>query len=287
MTEEHSGLDQILDQDFSMGDDGELVISEEALRGAQEPAPDVQSPEAAESPEDAPRHDWEDRYKNLEPEFTRRSQRLAELEKDVLPGMQSQIDQLTGQLQAVIAGQHPDADDTQDDRVEIPENFGQILMQDPAQGAGLIAEISDRVMEKKLGPVLERVAPMLEDWELESELREAALKPGREDFFELLPTIRDIIVRSPEDISFDAAYGIAKSFSGVDQLAAAQTQPQPSEDPQPAQQVTERVSPEEAQQIASRLAPDTGVSGEVQPERRVADTVEDAFNMAVEDVLGE
>jgi hypothetical protein len=285
MTEEHMDLDAILDQDFAMTDDGEIAVSAEALQGAQEPAPDVPSSEAADSPEAAPQHDWEDRYKNLEPEFTRRSQRLAELEKDVLPSLQSQIDQLTGQLQAVIAGQQPAQE--ADDRLEIPENFGEILMRDPSQGAGLIAEISDRVLEQRLGPVLERVAPMLEDWELESELREAALKPGREDFFELLPTIRDIIVRSPQDIGFDAAYDLAKSFKGVDQLAAQQQAQPASDSPSQPQPATDRVSPEEAQQLASRLAPDTGVSGEVQPERRVASSVEDAFNMAVEDVLGE
>lgn len=261
-----------------MGDDGEIQIDMEALR--EPDAGETTAPEETATP--APEHNYEERYKNLEPEFTRRSQRLAELEKDVLPQMQQEMARMQGQLQALAGGKDPNA--PVDDRVEIPENFGEILMQDPGQGATMIAEIADRVAARKLGPILERVAPMLEDWELESELRHAALKPGREDFFELLPTIRDIIVRSTEDVSFDNAYELAKAFKGVDQQAAPQVAQEPTVRPAPS---TDLVSPEEAAQRAARLAPDTGVSGEVQPTKRVASSIEDAFNMAVEDVLGD
>lgn len=287
MSEEQvlSDLSDLLgDQDFAMGEDGDLVIDGEALQTASETAQESAAiePETPEAPA-TEEHDYEERYKNLEPEFTRKSQRLAELEKDVLPTMQSQLDQLTGQLTALMSGQQPGTEGEVDDRVEIPENFGQILQQDPGQGAAIIAEIADRVAVKKLTPILERVAPMLEDWELESELRASALVEGREDFFELLPTMRDIIVRSEADLSFDQAYELAKTFKGVDQQAATQAQPVQTEAPATS---TDRISPEDALQQASRLVPDTGVSGEVQPEKRVADSVEDAFNMAVEDVLG-
>lgn len=269
-------------QDFDMGDDGEIQVDLDALRSEPSEVPtDPEPSEPAPAPE-TPEHDYETRYKNLEPEFTRRSQRLAELEKDVLPSMQNEMARMAGQLQALMGGQDPNA--PADDRVEIPENFGEILMQDPGQGATMIAEIADRVAARKLGPILERVAPMLEDWELEHELREAALKPGREDFFELLPAIRDIIVKSSEDVSFDSAYELAKTFRGVDQQSATPA-PQ-AQTPQPAQS-TDLVSPEEAAQTAARLKPDTGVSGEVAPEKRVASSVEDAFEMAVEDVLGD
>lgn len=282
MSEEQilSDLSDLLgDQDFAMGDDGDIEIDGAALREVADP---VQEAETETVIEEAPEveHDYEERYRNLEPEFTRKSQRLAELEKDVLPGMQSQIDQLVGRLEQMAGGQP--AEGEVDDRVEIPENFGQILQQDPGQGAAIIAEIADRVAVKKLTPILERVAPMLEDWELESELRASALVEGREDFFELLPTMRDIIVRSEADLSFDQAYELAKMSANVDQQAATQEPATQTVAPAPS---TERITPEEALQQASRLAPDTGVSGEVQPEKRVADSVEEAFNMAVEDVL--
>ena len=277
MSEEPMDLDAIIEGEFSMGDDGELQVSTEALQAADEPAGEPET----QDPAPAPVHDWEERYRNLEPEFTRRSQELAELKRDIVPGLQQQLAHMQGQMDALLAGRGPAPED--DERMAIPENLGEILMHDPSQGAAIIAEISDRVAEKRLGPILERVAPMLEDWELETELRNASLKPGREDFFELLPTIRDIIVRSEEDISFDSAYQLAKQFKGVDKLAQAQTSETPAQS-QPA--TTERISPEEAQQIAARLKPDTGVSGEVQAEQRVASSVEDAFNMAVEEYLG-
>jgi hypothetical protein len=279
-----SDLEDILgDQSFDMSDDGEIEVDLDALREAPAETTTEETP-ATETPAPATEHNWEERYQNLEPEFTRKSQRLAELEKDVLPGMQSQIDQLVGRLEQ-LAGGEP-AEGEFDDRVEIPENFGQIIMQDPGQGAQMIAEIADRVAARKLTPILERVAPMLEDWELESELKAAALVEGREDFFELLPSMRDIIVRSEADLSFDQAYELAKTFSGVDQQAA--TNPvQPTQTAAPAPSTEDRISPEEARQIAARLKPDTGVSGEVQQTQRVAGSVEEAFNMAVEDVLGD
>lgn len=277
-----SDLDDILgDQSFELDEDGEIMVDMEALSTPTDPVETTEAQPTTETPAQ-PEHNWEERYQNLEPEFTRKSQKLAELEKTVLPGMQSQIDQLVGRLEQIAGGEAPD--EGPDDRVEIPENFGQILMQDPGQGAQMIAEIADRVAARKLTPILERVAPMLEDWELESELKAAALVEGREDFFELLPSMRDIIVKSEADLSFDQAYELAKTFSGVDQQAAA-TQAQPVQTAAPAPS-TDRISPEEAQQIAARLKPDTGVSGEVQPTQRVADSVEEAFNMAVEDVLG-
>jgi hypothetical protein len=282
MAEEHvlADIEEILgDQSFDMSDDGEIQVDMDQLRA--EPAPTEISEETpTETP--APSHDYEKRYKDLEPEFTRRSQKLADLENNVLPQMQAAMANMQGQLTAMQGGVDPTA--PADDRVEIPENFGEILMQDPGQGATLIADIADRVAARKLGPIIERVAPMLEDWELESELRTAALKPGREDFFELLPAIRDIIVKSSEDVSFDSAYELAKTFKGVDQPAAPTQAQEPTA--QPAQS-TDLVSPAEAVQRAARLAPDTGVSGEVKPTQRVADSVEDAFNMAVEDVLGD
>jgi hypothetical protein len=277
-------LEDILgDQSFDMSDDGEIEVDLDALREA--PAETTTEEPAAEAPAaEAPaqEHDWEQRYQNLEPEFTRKSQRLAELEKEVLPGMQSQIDQLVGRLEQVAGREDPNA--PADDRVEIPENFGQILQQDPGAGATIIAEIADRVAARKLTPILERVAPMLEDWELESELKAAALVEGREDFFELLPTMRDLIVRSTTDLSFDQAYELASTIGkvGGQQQAATQVEQTQTEAPAPS---TDRISPEEAQQRATRLAPDTGVSGEVQPGQRVAGSIEEAFNMAVEDVL--
>lgn len=273
-----SDLDDILgNQSFDMTDDGEIAVDLAALKPEADPA---EATEGTEGP--APEHDYEERYKNLEPEFTRKSQKLADLENNVLPAMQSAMANMQGQLTAMQGGTDPNA--PEDDRVEIPENFGEILMQDPGQGAAMIAEIADRVAARKLGPIIERVAPMLEDWELESELRSAALKPGREDFFELLPAIRDIIVKSSEDISFDSAYELAKTFKGVDQQTAT---PAVQDKTVPAAQSTDLVSPEEAIQRATQLAPDTGVSGEVQPTKRVADSVEEAFEMAVEDVLGD
>jgi hypothetical protein len=281
ISENNPDLDDILgSEDFGLDDDGEIQMGDMT---PQESTPAVTAdPPASDDAPPAPEHNWEERYKNLEPEFTRRSQRLAELEKQVLPGMQSQLDQLTGRLDQLGGGEQPADGEGQ---IEIPENLGDILNQDPAQGAAIIAEISDRVVERRLIPILERVAPMVEDWELESELRTAATREGREDFFELLPAIRDVITRSEKDLSFDDAYNIVKTFQNVDGKAAA---PGPvTQTAEPTAPSTERVSPEEARQLASRIKPDTSVSGEVQPEQRVADSVEDAFSMAVEEHYGE
>jgi len=276
-------LDAILgDQSFDLDDDGEIQVDMDALREVPDAPADPAVPAESTTETPAPAHDYEERYKNLEPEFTRKSQRLAELENNVLPEMQQAMANMQGQLTAMQGGETPD--EGTDDRVEIPENFGQILMQDPGQGAQMIAEIADRVAARKLTPILERVAPMLEDWELESELKAAALVEGREDFFELLPSMRDIIVKSEADLSFDQAYQLAKTFSGIDQQAVEPT-PATTTQTVPTAPSTDRISPEEAQQIANRLKPDTGVSGEVQPTQRVADSIEEAFNMAVEDVL--
>jgi uncharacterized coiled-coil protein SlyX len=281
MTEEQKtpDLDDILgNQGFAMTDDGEINIPPESLE-AEEDTP----PAGGEEGAPAESHNWEKRYTDLEPEFTRKSQKLAELENETLPAMAAQMERLQGQIDVLTqqGGGTPQVDD--DGRVEIPSNFGEVIMQDAEAGAGLIAEIADRVAERRLAPILERVAPVLEDWELETELRTAALAPGREDFFELLPTIRDIIVRSETDLTFDDAYTLAKTFKDVDQLPKGETAPVAAT---PAAQTGDRISPEEAQQIAARLKPDTSVSGEVQPTPRVAGSVEDAFNMAVEDVLG-
>jgi uncharacterized coiled-coil protein SlyX len=281
MTEEQKtpDLDDILgDQGFAMTDDGEINLPPESLK-AEEGTP----PAGGEEGAPAESHNWEKRYTDLEPEFTRKSQKLAELENETLPAMAAQMERLQGQIDVLTqqGGGTPQVDD--DGRVEIPSNFGEVIMQDAEAGAGLIAEIADRVAERRLAPILERVAPVLEDWELETELRTAALAPGREDFFELLPTIRDIIVRSETDLTFDDAYTLAKTFKDVDQLPKGETAPVAAT---PAAQTGDRISPEEAQQIAARLKPDTSVSGEVQPTPRVAGSVEDAFNMAVEDVLG-
>jgi uncharacterized coiled-coil protein SlyX len=281
MTEEQKtpDLDDILgDQGFAMTDDGEINLPPESLK-AEEDTP----PAGGEEGAPAESHNWEKRYTDLEPEFTRKSQKLAELENETLPAMAAQMERLQGQIDVLTqqGGGTPQVDD--DGRVEIPSNFGEVIMQDAEAGAGLIAEIADRVAERRLAPILERVAPVLEDWELETELRTAALAPGREDFFELLPTIRDIIVRSETDLTFDDAYTLAKTFKDVDQLPKGETAPVAAT---PAAQTGDRISPEEAQQIAARLKPDTSVSGEVQPTPRVAGSVEDAFNMAVEDVLG-
>jgi len=268
------------DQDFKMNDEGEIEVDAAAIAATSTETPPVVEAEPTAQPP-AAIHNWEERYQNLEPEFTRKSQRLSELEKDVLPEMQQELARLQGQVDGLTRGEQP-ADGTVDDGLlEIPTNFGEILMNEPERGAQMIAEIADRVAANKLLPILERVAPMLEDWELETELKTAALVEGREDFFELLPTIRDIIVKSESDLSFDDAYNLAKTFHTVD----GEVPPAPAVQPEVV--ATERISPEDALANANRLAPDTGVSGEVQQGQRVADSVEEAFNMAVEDVLGE
>lgn len=282
-------LDDVLgsDAEFSLDDDGEIQITG-AIEIVPDPAQSTEetppvTPDPAATPiVPAGEHDYEARYKNLEPEFTRKSQRLAELEKDIVPQMREELARMQGQID-MIGGDDPDGDE--DDRIEIPDNFGEILMQDPMKGVGMIAEIADRVAARQLIPILERVAPMLEDYELESELRSAAMVEGREDFFELLPQMRDIINRGPTDLTFDEAYELAKTVGQIGDPVI----PTPAAPAQPVPVVpaTDRITPEEAQQNADRLAPEPEiVSGEVAPTRRVVDSVDDAFNQAVEDLYG-
>ncbi len=283
ITEGNPDLDAILGEgNFDMDDDGEIQI------GAPDASTTPATPAASgtEPPVEpaAPQHNWEERYKNLEPEFTRKSQRLSELEKTVLPGMQSQLDHLTGRLEQVTGGEAKPGTD----QIEIPDDLGNILNTDPVRGAAIIADISDHVVERRLMPILERVAPMLEDWELETELRETAMKPGREDFFQLLPQVRKAISESETELSFENAYRLVKTFHKVDNPPPTPTDEPTGVAPQaPQAPSTERISVEEAQQIASRLKPDTSTSGEVQPDKRVVDSVEDAFELAVEEHFGD
>jgi len=180
MTDESTAtpdLDDLLNDDFNMGDDGEIQMPETK---AEVETPETEStPEVTPDPE--PTHDFEKRYNDLLPEFTRRSQDLAELNKHTIPALQAQIDQLR-------EGNSRPTENT-DDRVKVPEDLA-AAMQNPEEGAQLIMDLASKVVEQQLGEFVTRVAPMLDDYEIEQELKDVALTKGNEDFFELLPSIR-------------------------------------------------------------------------------------------------
>lgn len=285
MTDERSTPNPDLDDvigDALMGDDGEIHLPDEssadepsaepAQEREEQPEGDTSEPAADEPPQ--PEHNWEKRYNDLLPEFTRRSQELAELKKDVIPGLQQQIDQIR-------AGQTRPEQESSDDAVDVPNNLIE-AMQDPETGAQLIMQLADSVVEQRLGAFVERVAPMLEDYEIEQELRDVALAPGNEDFFELLPTVRQIIARSEREVSFADALNIARTFSGVD----GKTTSEPDEAGDAARPKQQKVSAEEIAQAAARHEPETGVAGEVQPPTDEVGSVEDAVEAALGEIYG-
>lgn len=270
-TEVLPDLDDLLNADFEMDDEGEIVLP----APVQQPTGE-QSTEGVMQPQEeaAPQHDFEKRYNDLLPEFTRRSQELAELNKSTIPGMQAQINQLReGNSQPAENAVKP---------VDVPEDLIGTL-QDPAAGAQLIMDLATKVVEQRMGEFVTRVAPMLDDYEIEQELRSVALAVGNEDFFELLPQIRQIISRSESDLSFADALEIARTFKGVEQPQTTSTED--GQEPALADQ-PRRVSAEEIAQQAARNQPETSVAGEVQEPPVQADTVEDAVNAAIDEVYG-
>lgn len=267
-------LDSVI-EDALMGDDGEITFAsdDDNLETDAEPAVEREVTPSEPAPSAPPKagHDWEKRYNDLLPEFTRRSQELAELKKDVIPGLQRQIDQIR-------AGQTQPDKESSEDLVDVPSNLIEAL-QNPETGAQLIMQLADKVVEQRLGAFVGRVAPMLEDYEIEQELRDVALAEGNEDFFELLPQVRQIIARSSHEVSFADALEIARTFRGV---GGTTSEPAEAEKPQPA---TQKVSAKEIAQAAARLQPETGVAGEVQEPARKVGTVEDAVEAAFDEIF--
>lgn len=280
-----SGIDEAFsaweDQGGFQPDDanGEFRLSPQKDSEAETPA--EQTSDDPNTPADPQPDPYEKRYNDLLPEFTRRSQRLSELEKDIIPGLQSRLTDLEEKLQLAVRGQEHAAE-TPSPSSEITPELWMEIQADPEKGAKYIDSIVNKRIETFAQQIESALGPVLEDWQIEQEVIQAAREFG-DDFFQSFPAIHKVMTESEKELSFAEAYKLVKAF-GIQSAPppAAET----SNEPAPRPQATPEPGPPKmaASEIAAqaaRLAPETSVAAEVVEKAPALPSVDQAFERAL------
>lgn len=231
-----------------LGDNGyiEFKYAEPEPETPAEATPPAAAP--VDTPKaDPPPTDWEKRYKDLEREFTRKSQELAEVKR------------------APQAKPEPEAPKPAVNPLD--------LISDPDRFNEYVASHS----KEEVAALRKELAPIIENRKFQNEINEVV---GRNpDFWDYFPAVREIVAEV--DMPFEAAYNIARRFFPN---AGKKTDPPadepPKADPPPSTKVPARAVAERA----AALQTESGVSdaSASAPARKIT-SIHDAFNAALED----
>lgn len=271
-------------ENMEMGDDGEVQVRLANAAPVADPAPDP-APAVAPDPAPAPKAeppavDWEKRYNDLRPEFDRTKTEMAELK--------AKLDKLTAAPPAAQEKTPPAEAPTLD------------LYGDAKTVTEQVRGLVSNALDEKFGPLMDRMQTALIDWELQREFQLAGAQHG-EAFFERLPIIHEIIKTVPQPLSFEEAFKLSlkvKPLSSSPAAGAANAQERVSA-PDTAQQRAPAVAPPATPpapqpadaERAARLAvvqagADTGRGGSATEPQRVAKTVKQALELALEEMAG-
>lgn len=261
-------------ESIELGEDGSLdmkIVSEPEYDDGydygtpDQPAAVEVQPELTQDTPSAPQHDWEKRYNDLQPEFTKVTQQNAELRE--------RLDNIEGMLKSQATSKPRQDEFGYDD-------YGQ---PDPQAFEQQVSEITKAVLDEALQLYVPQ--DMVKQWRANSEVQEAL--NAHEDFTEMLPHIESVYNRFPEaDMTVEQAYQLAKFAVESVQGQGSHEQPAAPVVDTPATTPSEpHPSPEELYARSQRLQTAEGhsVDGSWEPEE-VVKTPRDAIAAAIRDL---
>lgn len=251
-------------------DSGDAPAQSTTAEPAQ-PAKEPATPAAPAAPDT-----FKERYDNLLPEFTRKSQELTELKAELA---------LLKASGAKPAETPAEADPFAD------LDLAELVAADPDEARTKLRNAVKAQAELLLKPMLDKIAPVLAEQELEAELRNTIQQYP--DFIGEMPKVRQVLSLDPTGkMTFEQAYQLVKKLApaspaGSPEPKKEQSEPAVTPTPPTSLAPASGATREELERRAARPGSpaDTGVAGTVtEPERKVT-TVRDAFEKAVEQVL--
>lgn len=269
--QESNPVDNIVGMTY---ENGEIQLQFAEPETTEEPAPE---PEKKEEPaKAAPEHDYQKRYEDLLPEFTRKSEEL----KRAMEKLEALEARLTGPKKEEPA---PPADPW--DGVDLRE----VLLNGDAKE---VRELLDKTVERRvssiINPVLQQLVPFVEQMQVASVVNDLVTK--HPDALDYVEEIREVLnLEGTETLSLEQAYTVAKGVRA--RLAATSPSkkegaPPPVATPAtPSPAPTKKESREELERAAARLKSpaDTGRAGTVEEPERVVDSIRGAFEQALLD----